>query len=70
MEADWEAIWKHKGPACFGYNRNEGPCVGSEADSECQQRGRNLAASPRTPVSGDFPIGVRVAPEPWQVVRG
>jgi len=44
--------------------------LGSEADSEWQQRGRDLAVSLPAPVTGDFAIGVRIAPEPWQVVRG
>ena len=44
--------------------------LGGDAESEWQQRGRDLAISLRTPISGDFAIGVRIAPEPWQVVRG
>jgi len=44
--------------------------LGSEADSEWRQRGRDLAVSVPGSAKGDFAIGVRIAPEPWQVVKG
>lgn len=44
--------------------------LGSNADSEWQQRGRDLAVSGHSQVKGELPLGVRITPAPWQVVKG
>ncbi len=45
--------------------------LGSTADSQWQQRGRDLAVSaPAMSANREFALGVRITPEPWQVVKG
>ncbi len=44
--------------------------LGSDADSQWQQRGRDVAVSVQAPLKGEFALGVRITPEPWQVVKG
>jgi hypothetical protein len=41
-----------------------------EADWEAGAHGRDVVISLPTPVRGDFALGVRIAPEPWQAVKG
>ena len=43
--------------------------LGSDSNSEWQQRGQDLAVSIKAPLQGDFAVGVKITPEPWQVVK-
>ncbi|MFN7920837.1 MAG: alpha-L-fucosidase [Bryobacteraceae bacterium] len=43
--------------------------LGSAADSQWQQRGRDLAVSVPAAVNPEFAAAFRITPEPWQVVK-
>src|SRR5260370_4262110 len=44
--------------------------LGADADSTCTQQGRDLKITAHVPVRGSAAVGVRITPEPWQVVKG
>jgi alpha-L-fucosidase len=44
--------------------------LGADADSEWTQQGRDLKITARGPARGTAAVGVRITPEPWQVVKG
>ena len=43
--------------------------LGADADSEWKQKGRDLEVTARLVPSGAYALGVRITPEPWQVVK-
>ena len=43
--------------------------LGADADSEWKQKGRDLEVTARSFPSGAYALGVRITPEPWQVVK-
>jgi alpha-L-fucosidase len=43
--------------------------LGSDIDSEWTQKGRDLEVTARSIPSGAYALGVRITPEPWQIVK-
>ncbi len=43
--------------------------LGAASDCEWKQNGRNLEVTSREPLRGTYALGVRLSPEPWQIVR-
>ena len=43
--------------------------LGSPADCEWTQKGRDLQVTAKSPIPGNYALGVRITPEPSQVVK-
>jgi alpha-L-fucosidase len=43
--------------------------LGAGADCEWTQKGRDLQVTAKSQIPGDYAVGVRITPEPWQVVK-
>ncbi len=43
--------------------------LGAKEDCQWAQKGRDLELAAKSPLTGNYAVGVRITPEPWQVVK-
>ncbi|MCZ2150743.1 MAG: alpha-L-fucosidase [Bryobacterales bacterium] len=56
-------------PGVIAAERSTVRILGASADSEWAQHGRDLEVTVRGTLPGNAAVGVRITPEPWQVVK-